>query len=127
MAITSAKEITSATISWALTSAKAIRSAYMYGNNTNHTQIIEIIKINIFPYAFFVFKIAGITFSSDLRKPCWITGLSHKSRKCPVIEKNHINIPLEFIYFDMFLLGTILPLFIYFVVVNVTSDAPVMC
>ena len=33
-----------------------------------------------------------ITFSSDLRKPCWITGesLSPKSKKCPVLENNHI-------------------------------------
>ena len=38
LAIASAKAITSATISWAFTSAKAITSAYMYGNNTNHTQ-----------------------------------------------------------------------------------------
>ena len=25
----------------------------MYGNNTNHTQILKIININIFPYTFF--------------------------------------------------------------------------
>ena len=39
-----------------------------------------------------MFKIVGITFSSDLRKPCWITGesLSPKSKKCPVLENNHI-------------------------------------
>ena len=35
-----------------------------------------------------------ITSSSDLRKPCWITGksLSPKSKKCPVLENNHIYI-----------------------------------
>ena len=39
-----------------------------------------------------MFKIIGITVSSHLRKPCWITGksLSPKSRKCPVLEHNHI-------------------------------------
>ena len=47
MAITSAKAITSATMSCAFTSFKAIRSAYMYGNNTNHTQRLEIIKKNL--------------------------------------------------------------------------------
>ena len=46
----------------------------MYGNNTNHTQILKIIKMNIFPYTFFGVQIAGKTFSSDLRKPCLITG-----------------------------------------------------
>ena len=51
-------------------------------------------KFNIFPYTFLGFKIVGITFSSDLRKPCWITGksLSPKSKKCPVLENNHIYI-----------------------------------
>ena len=36
-----------------------------------------------------VFKITGITFSSDLRKPCWKTGksVSLQSNKCPVLEK----------------------------------------
>ena len=93
MAITSAKAITSATISWVLTSAKAIRSAYIYGNNIRHIQFIEIMKFNIFSYTFLVFKIIGITFSSDLRKPCWITGksLSPYSKKCPVLENNHIS------------------------------------
>ena len=40
-----------------------------------------------------VFTIIGITFSSDLRKPCWITGksLSPKSKKCPVLENNHTH------------------------------------
>ena len=28
----------------------------MYDNNTNHTQILEIIKKNIFPYTLWVFK-----------------------------------------------------------------------
>ena len=56
MAITSAKAITSATMSSAFTSFKAIRSAYMYSNNTNHTQRLEIIKKNIFPYTLWVFK-----------------------------------------------------------------------
>ena len=31
---------------------------------------------NIFPHTFCVLKIAGKTFSSDLRKPCLITGES---------------------------------------------------
>ena len=41
-----------------------------------------------------VIKIAGTTFSSDLRKPCWITGesLSPLSKKSPVLEKSHIYI-----------------------------------
>ena len=41
-----------------------------------------------------MFKIAGTTFSSDLRKPCWITGksLSPLSKKCLVLEKIHIYI-----------------------------------
>ena len=47
----------------------------MYGNNTIHTQILEIIKENIFPtHILCVEKIAGKTFSSDLRKPCLKTG-----------------------------------------------------
>ena len=50
MAIISAKAITSATMSCAFTSFKAIRSAYMCGNNTNHTQRLKIIKKNILPY-----------------------------------------------------------------------------
>ena len=39
-----------------------------------------------------VIKFAGTTFSSDLRKPCWITGksLSPLSKKSPVLEKSHI-------------------------------------
>ena len=39
-----------------------------------------------------VLRIAAITFSSDLRKPCWITGksLCPKFKKCPVLEKIHI-------------------------------------
>ena len=39
-----------------------------------------------------VIKIAGTTFSSDLRKPCLITGegLSPLSKKSPVLEKSHI-------------------------------------
>ena len=53
LAITSANAIMSTTISWALTSAKAIRSAYMYGNNTNHTQILKILWKNIFPHTSF--------------------------------------------------------------------------
>ena len=52
MAVTSAKAITSATLSWALTSAKTIRSAYIYGNNISHIQLVEIMKFNIFPYPF---------------------------------------------------------------------------
>ena len=41
-----------------------------------------------------VFKIAGTTFSSDLRKPCWITAksLSPLSKRCPVLEEIHIYI-----------------------------------
>ena len=72
LAITSATAITTATISWPITSAKALRSAYKYGNNTNHTKILG----KTFSHTpLLVFKIAG-TFSSDLRKPCWITGKS---------------------------------------------------
>ena len=49
----------------------------MYGNNTTHTQILEIIKKNIFPHTFCVLKKnAGKTFSSGLRKPCLKTGKS---------------------------------------------------
>ena len=48
----------------------------MYGNNTNHTQILGIIKKNIFPHTFCVSKIARKTFSADLRKPCLKTGES---------------------------------------------------
>ena len=61
----------------------------MYGNNTNHTQILEIIKKNIFAHTFCVLKIAGKTFSSDLRKPCLITGknLSPPTKIDPVHEK----------------------------------------
>ena len=55
MAITSAKAITSAT-KRCVYKIKAITSAYMYGNNTNHTQILEIIKKNIFPHTFCVLK-----------------------------------------------------------------------
>ena len=92
LAITSANAITTATISWAITSAKALRSAYMYDNNTNHTKILKILWKNIFPHTSFGVQIAGTTFSSDLRKPCWITGksLSPKFKKCPVLEKIYI-------------------------------------
>ena len=40
-----------------------------------------------------VIKITGTTFSSDLRKPCWITGESWSplSKKSPVLEKSHIS------------------------------------
>ena len=48
----------------------------MYGNNTKHTQILKIIKENIFPHTFCVLKNCWKTFSSDLRKPCLITGES---------------------------------------------------
>ena len=44
--------VTSATISWALASAKAIRSADIYGNKISHIQVLEIMKVNIFPYTF---------------------------------------------------------------------------
>ena len=89
MAITSAKAVTSATMSSAFTSFKAIRSAYMYSNNTNHAQRLEIIKKNIFPYTLWVFKNYCETFSSDLRKPCLITGksLSPLTKISPVHEK----------------------------------------
>ena len=53
LAITSANVITTATISWAITSAKALRSAYVYGNNTNHTKILKILWKNIFPHTSF--------------------------------------------------------------------------
>ena len=91
LAITSANVTTSVTILWALISAKAIRYSYMYGNNTNHTQILKILWKNIFPHTSFGVKITGITFSSDLRKPCWITGesLSPKFNRYPVPEKIH--------------------------------------
>ena len=47
----------------------------MYGNTTNHTQIFKIVKENIFLHKHFVCrKIAGKTFSSDLRKPFLKTG-----------------------------------------------------
>ena len=49
-------------------------------------------KFNISHAPLLVSKIIGITFSSDLRKPCWKVGksLSPKSKKCPVLENNHI-------------------------------------
>ena len=53
LAITSANAIITATISKAITSAKALRSAYMYGNNINHTKNIEILWKNIFPHTSF--------------------------------------------------------------------------
>ena len=62
LAITSANATTSATIIWALTSAKAIRSAYMYGNNTNHTQILKILWKTFSHTPLVVSKITGITF-----------------------------------------------------------------
>ena len=81
MAITSAKTITSATISWVLTSAKAIRSAYIYGNNISHIQLLEIMKFNIFPYTF-----VGV-------QNYWDNNfLQTKSKRCPVPENNHIYI-----------------------------------
>ena len=76
LAITSANAITTATISKAITSAKALRSAHMYGNNINHTKILEILWKTFSHTPLLVFKIAGTTFSSDLRKPYWITGKS---------------------------------------------------
>ena len=53
LAIISANAITTATISWAITSAKALRCTYMYGNNTNHTKILKILWKNIFPHTTF--------------------------------------------------------------------------
>ena len=53
LAITSANVITTATISWAITSAKALRSVYMYGKNTNHIKILKILWKNIFPHTSF--------------------------------------------------------------------------
>ena len=43
---------------------------------------------------FWCSKLIRITFSSDLREICWITGknLSPKSKKCPILENNHIYI-----------------------------------
>ena len=62
----------------------------MYGNNTNHTQIFEIIKENISHTLCGHSKIAGKTFSSDLRKPCLITGesLCPPTKNGPVHEKS---------------------------------------
>ena len=78
----------------AITSAKAIKCAYIYGNNISHIQLLEIMKFNISLTPLLVSKIIGITFSSDLRKPCRMTGesLSPKPKKCPVTENNHIYI-----------------------------------
>ena len=76
LAITSANAITTAKISWAITSARAFRSTCMYGNNINHTKILEILWKPFSHTPLLVFKIAGATFSSDLRKPCWITSKS---------------------------------------------------
>ena len=61
----------------------------MYGYNTNHTQILEIIKKNIFPHTFCMLKNCWEKFSSDLRKPCLITGksLSPPTKLDPVHEK----------------------------------------
>ena len=61
----------------------------MNGNNTNHTQTLKIIKKNIFHTPCVCPKIAGKTFSSDLRKPCLITGesLSPPTKSGPVHEK----------------------------------------
>ena len=94
LAITSANATTSATIIWALTSAKGIRCAYMYGNNTNHTQILKILWKNIFPHTSFGVQNYWDNIFFRLRKPCWMTGesLSPKFKKCPVLEKNHIYI-----------------------------------
>ena len=53
LAITSANAITTATISKPITTAKALRSAYMYDNNINHTKTLEILWKNIFPHTSF--------------------------------------------------------------------------
>ena len=49
----------------------------MYGNNTNHTQILKIIKKNIFPHTFCVLKNCweNIFFRPE-EAPCLITGES---------------------------------------------------
>ena len=92
LALTSANATTFATISWALTSVKAIRSAYMYGNNNNHTKYWKYCGKTFSHTPLLVFKIAGITFSSYLRKPCWITGksLSPKFKVSCSRENSHI-------------------------------------
>ena len=89
MAITSAKAITSATMLCVL-HLKGNKICLHYGNNTNHTQIFEIIKENISHTPCGCSKIAGKTFSSDLRKPCLITGksLSPPTKIGPVHEKS---------------------------------------
>ena len=56
MAITSAKAITSATKNKCVCYNKAITSAYMYGNTTNHILKIKIVNENIFQYTFCVYK-----------------------------------------------------------------------
>ena len=53
LAITSANAITTVRISKAITPANTLRSAYMYGNNINHTKILEILWKNIFPHTSF--------------------------------------------------------------------------
>ena len=53
LAIISANAITTVTVSSAITSASTFRSAYMYGNNINHTKILEILWKNIFPHTSF--------------------------------------------------------------------------
>ena len=53
LVITSANSIITATISKAVTSAKALRSAYMYGNNINHTKILKYCGKTFFPHTSF--------------------------------------------------------------------------
>ena len=61
----------------------------MYGNKTNHTQRLKIIKKNISHTPCRCLKITGKTFSSDLRKACLITGksLSPLTKISSVCEK----------------------------------------
>ena len=60
LAITSANAITTATISKAITPAKALRSAYMYDNNINYTKNIENIVEKHFPtHLFWCSKLLG--------------------------------------------------------------------
>ena len=104
LAITSANVTTSATILWALTSAKAIRSAYMYGNNTKYHKYWKYCGKTFSHIPPFGVKNTGISFSSDLRKPCWITGksFSPKFKKCPVPERIHIYIIyISYIYYEI--------------------------
>ena len=65
----------------------------------------KILKTNISHTPFWCSKLVRITFSSDLRKPYWITGesLSPQSKKCPVLENNHIYIKISLVKVNVIL------------------------